>query len=203
MTSVAGGFFLVTSLSLTFLSGAAASNEGRSVFDMLPRFEQRTAPPPAPVEPAQPEGDRLDPTESSAPQAAETQLASITTGPAETSAAEVEPLNAAPAPATATTRAGPLDARASQPQRTAAATPPAATPSRSNPQPPPATTQRSAGATNQAATGANQTPTRPLVIPNTTGAATGPAATAPTEPESVEAGAGVEAVRRERAGPDQ
>src|SRR5690606_6221665 len=44
MTSVAGGFFLVTSLSLTFLSGAAASNSGRSVLDTAPVEAPATTP---------------------------------------------------------------------------------------------------------------------------------------------------------------
>src|SRR6185312_16780455 len=67
MTQVAGFFFLVTSLSLTVLSGAA-STEGRSIFDMIPRNAPITAPAttptPTPAQPARP-----DPTQSSAPHA--------------------------------------------------------------------------------------------------------------------------------------
>ena len=42
-----------------------------------------------------------------------------------------------------------------------------------------------------------------LVLPNTSGAGTSPLEAEQTPPESVNAGAGLEAVRRERAGPDQ
>src|SRR5262245_27938062 len=50
MTSVAGGFFLVTSLSLTVLSGAAANASGGSVLDRI--VPQRSAPAaPAPTQP--------------------------------------------------------------------------------------------------------------------------------------------------------
>src|SRR5262245_37113154 len=51
MTSVAGGFFLVTSLGLTVLSGAAASSRGGSVFDSP---AARTAPVTTPAAPAAP-----------------------------------------------------------------------------------------------------------------------------------------------------
>jgi preprotein translocase subunit SecG len=84
MTSVAGGFFLVTSLGLSVLSGAASNASGVSVFDRTPApaaAPATTAPPPVTA----PEPTRPDPTESSAPQAAETQLVSI--GPASAAAA--------------------------------------------------------------------------------------------------------------------
>jgi preprotein translocase subunit SecG len=52
MTSVAGGFFLVTSLGLTMLSGAANSSEGRSVLDILPtQSAPATTPAPVPATP--------------------------------------------------------------------------------------------------------------------------------------------------------
>ena len=183
MTSVAGGFFLVTSLSLTFLSGASASSSGRSVFDNFIPSRQQTAPAPAPA-PAEPETTRPDPTESSIP--GDTQLAS---------AAAPAPVEAAPAPVTATTRAAPITSAPATTQRTSApatqraSTTPASTQSR-----PPATT-RSAPATTAPA----------LQIPNTSGAISGVNLSddGASQPESIEVGNGVEAVRRERAGPDQ
>jgi preprotein translocase subunit SecG len=186
MTSVAGGFFLVTSLSLTFLSGAAASSSGSSVFDNFIPSRQQTAPAtPAPA-PVEPETARPDPTESSIP--ADTQLAS---------AAAPAPVEAAPAPVNATTRAAPITSppattqRASVPStQRATTTTPAATQPRQ-----PATTQRSAPATTAP----------PLTIPNTSGAISGVDLTddGASQPESIQIGNGVEAVRRERAGPDQ
>lgn len=215
MTSVAGGFFLVTSLSLTVLSGAAANaTGGNSIFDAL---RSQPAPAVAPA-PAQPEQTRPDPTESSAPEASDTRLASIMPGPGEASAAE---------PASST-RAGPIAASATPPrtqpatvQRTATNPPPrqpaatqrsgaAATvpasanstaPTTARATPPPATARSGAGTT-PANTGAS----RPLVIPNTSGSGVNGIELAddPTRPtESIEIGNGVEAVRRERAGPDQ
>ena len=74
MTSVAGGFFLVTSLGLTVLSGAGA-NSDRSVFDLVPQSSAPSTVSPPAVTP-EPAPTAPDPTESSAPQAAETQLAS-------------------------------------------------------------------------------------------------------------------------------
>jgi preprotein translocase subunit SecG len=204
MTSVAGGFFLVTSLSLTFLSGAAASASSRSVFDMLPR-QERTAP--APAAPAQPAPTTPDPTESSAPEAAQTQLASL--APAQTTAAPTQATPVAPPPVQAATRAGPLDAR---PQQTAARQPAASTTTATTTQRAPTTTpattrQPQSGqprTTNASTPGTQSAPNRPLVLPNTSGSATtGLTTAAPTEPESVEVVNGVEAVRRERAGPDQ
>ncbi len=185
MTSVAGGFFLVTSLALTFLSGANASSTGGSVFDRTPAT---TAPatnpltaPPA-TEPTPP-----DPTESTAPQAADTQLASI------------DPASAtAPAPTDASTRAAPLatppttqPSRPPATQTAAGATQPAARPPQ--PRTPPA------GGT-QPASSPTQQPTRPLVLPNTSGGGTG-AEDAQSGAESGE-DAPLETVRRERAGPD-
>jgi len=179
MTSVAGGFFLVTSISLTVISGAGASTDGGSIFDRLREAPVTSTPAPAPATPAEPE-TRPDPTESSLP--ADTQLAS-TAVPA--------PVEAAPAPDSAATRAAPLTSAPAQ-QR------PAATVPASTSRPAPTQTQRTAPATTQ--------PAQPrLQIPNTSGAVSGVNLTddpaAPTE--SIQIGNGVEAVRRERAGPDQ
>jgi preprotein translocase subunit SecG len=187
MTSVAGGFFLVTSLSLTFLSGAAASSSGGgSVFDRLRQAPATSTTTPAPAAPAQPEQTRPDPTESSIQ--GDTQLAS---------AAVPAPVEAAPAPVNAATRAAPLTSapatqRANPPPQQRATTVPASTQQR----PPPA--QRSTPATTPATT-------PPLLIPNTSGAVSGVTLTedAASQTESIEVGNGVEAVRRERAGPDQ
>ena len=182
MTSVAGGFFLVTSLSLTFLSGASASSSsGGSVFDNFIPSRQQTAPAPAPA-PAEPETTRPDPTESSIP--ADTQLAS---------AAAPGPVEAAPAPVTATTRAAPLTSAPATTQRTSAPAPQRATTT-------PASTPRQ---TTTRSTPATTAPT--LQIPNTSGAISGVDLTdnGASQPESIEVGNGVEAVRRERAGPDQ
>jgi len=171
MTSVAGGFFLVTSLTLTVISGAA-TNSGSSVFDMLPQSEApATIVPPAstPAEPA-----TQDPTESSAPQAAETQLASVAL-----------PVTAQPTPAATQPRAAPLTQQASAP---AVTRPPAATPSRS-----------SAATTTPASAPATRAP----VIPSSNGV-NGINLDEADQAESIEiAPVGVEAVRRERAGPDQ
>lgn len=191
MTQVAGGFFLVTSLSLTFLSGAAASSSGASVFDRLGRAPAASTPSPAPAPstPTEPQDTRPDPTESSVP--ATTQLAS---------AAVPAPVETAPAPVNATTRAAPLSNAppqrvASAPERQAATTPASASGAQTRP---PATTQRSTPATSPAST-------ERLQIPNTSGAVSGVNLTDddPSASESIEIGNGVEAVRRERAGPDQ
>lgn len=177
MTSVAGGFFLVTSLGLTMLSGADAANAGRSVLDSAPA---RTAPITAPTLPAEP--PREDPTESSLP--AETQLAS----------AEA-PTVAAPVSAPA--RAAPLETAPRTQPAAAARTPTSA-------QPP----------TNRSATTSVQQPPQRSSTPPRTTAATPPAATTSgavsginlTEDPAAAVEStqnGVEAVRRERAGPDQ
>jgi preprotein translocase subunit SecG len=196
MTSVAGGFFLVTSLGLTVLSGAAATNEGRSVFDLLPQTQSAPAAP-APAAPATPAPETPDPTESSAPQASDTQLASITPGPAQAAAATPNTTNVPPP---STTRAGPLDTRpAAQPastQRTG--TTPASAASGQTTRAP-ALAQRSTAGTTQPSSGTN---TRPLVIPDTSGAVSGVNLTDDPAAESSQTG-GLEAVRRERAGPDQ
>jgi preprotein translocase subunit SecG len=185
MTSVAGGFFLVTSLGLTVLSGAGA-NSGRSVFDLIPQSSAPSTvsppaatPEPAPIEP--------DPTESSAPQAAETQLASavIPAQPTATDSSQprAAPLSASPAPSRPT--ATPVSAPSRQP------TTPTTTPSRST-----AATVVPASA-----------PARAPVIPTTSGSSVSGInleGDDPTGAESIEiAPVGVQPVRRERAGPDQ
>ncbi len=185
MTSVAGGFFLVTSITLTMISGAGASADGGSIFDnMVPGREQIAPITPAPA-PAEPAPTRPDPTESSIP--AETQLAS---------AVAPAPPEAAPPSTEAATRAAPLTSApaqrtASQPERQATATPASAQTTR--PSPP---QQRTAPATIEAPR---------LQLPATSGAISGVNLTDddPSATESIEIGNGVEAVRRERAGPDQ
>jgi preprotein translocase subunit SecG len=192
MTSVAGGFFLVTSLGLTLLSGAAASSDGSSVFDRL-RDAAPAATAPAPQTtppPAEPESTRPDPTQSSLP--AETQLASTTVPAPET----------APPATIATTRAGPLNSapatqRSAPPaaQQRVATNVPASTQTSRPPAPAP---ERSAPATIPA-------PTERLVLPDTSGAVSGVNLTDddPSATESIDISNGVEAVRRERAGPER
>lgn len=215
MTSVAGGFFLATSLGLTVLSGAAASpSNNSSVFDnILPRQEesiQPAAPATGDAAPAdQPESTTPDPTESSAPQASDTRLASIMPGPSSAAAA--------PATTNASTRAAPLQPAAAAPppastMRGGAAVQPASTTTRGGgattapvqtPRPQPTAAQRSGDGT---ATGTTTSANQPLVIPNTSGAVTGISLTddPQSQTESIEIGdGGVGAVRRERAGPDQ
>jgi preprotein translocase subunit SecG len=210
MTQFAGGFFLVTSLSLTLIAGSASTGNGRSVLDMIqgqgtaPVTTTTTAPATQPATPAVP-----DPTQSSAPQAATTQLASATVQPA---AQPPAPATVAPSPVSASERAQPLNTRpttsasipASATQR------PAATTAATTVRPPAAAPTRTAAATTQrpATTPANAAgqPTQRLILPNTSGSQTGAAFTLPAEalnPESGNADGGVAAVRRERAGPDQ
>lgn len=180
MTSVAGGFFLVTSLGLTMLSGADAANAGRSVLDSAPA---RSAPVTAPAGPAEPQ--RQDPTESSLP--AETQLASAEQVPAAPTAAVATPVSA---PA----RAAPLEA--TQPPARSQPVAAARTPASAQP-----TANRSTSQP-QRTTPTRTTTTAPAVASNG-GAVSGinltedPAAAVESQQN------GVEAVRRERAGPDQ
>lgn len=205
MTQVAGGFFLVTSLSLTVLSGAGAANRG-SVFD---RVAPSTSAPAitTPATPPATTTDRPDPTESSAEP--NTQLASLTPAPAEAAAATPPRTQTAPPATSAAARAAPLATAPATTQRTSA-------PAQTTARPPATTTQTAAttparqpAATTPPRSGATTTPassqTRPLVLPNTSGSVSGIALDdASTQPESVEVGNGVEAVRRQtRAGPDQ
>ncbi|MEQ1617322.1 MAG: preprotein translocase subunit SecG [Terricaulis sp.] len=208
MTSIAGGFFLMTSLSLTVISGANASR-GPSPLDIIPSQQQ-----PATLAPEAPAPVRPDPTESSAPQATETELAALTAP----SAPNVVGAPVAPPAAQASERAGPLASNTQQasarppvvqrpatPPAQRATTPPgqrAATPTVQRP-----VAQTVAATQRPAQRPAAQTPAAAqrapgLVLPNSSGAA-GLAETAPTTPESVDVGGGLEAVRRERAGPDQ
>lgn len=204
MTMVAGGFFLVTSFGLTILSGSASNLTNHSVFDSLPRNAPASAPATVPpTAPAQPTNTRPDPTESSAPQAVDRQLAAITPGPSPAAAAPI-----APAVNNSSTHAAPITTRppanngatavpASANSAAAATTrPPATTPART-----PATTPPRSTSTTTAANTAR--PPRPLVLPNTSGSVGGIALTddPPINPESSDGG--VQVVRRERAGPDQ
>jgi preprotein translocase subunit SecG len=199
MTSVAGGFFLVTSLGLTMLSGAANTSEGRSVFDLLPQTQS------APLTPAAPEGPATTPEETPDPTESRTDPNTqfVTLGPSDASAST----NVPPAASAATTRAGPIEQRptssaATQPRQTpaSATTTPrtrATTPATSTAQ------QRSTPATTQPAA-TQPAPSRVSQLPPavTNGAVSGiDLNTDPQlDPESSE---GVQAVRRERAGPDQ
>lgn len=188
LTAIAGGLFLAVSLALTWLS-SAGDGPGRSVFDSLPAI---TAPAIVPEQapPAEEPATAPDPTQSSAPSATEL-AANILPGPASASAAETVPSNAA--------RAAPIEARptSAPAQRTTAQQTP--TTQRSTAPPPAAATQRTTGAQTQNASGT----TTQRTTPPAQGAVTGVNLTEPTTPESVDLGNGVEAVRRERAGPDQ
>jgi preprotein translocase subunit SecG len=181
LTSIAGALFLGVSLLLTWLSGAG-EGPGRSVFDALPPISA----PAAPAEEAPPAEDSApttpDPTQSSLPAANEL-AAAILPGPSAASAAEVTP--------PPSTRAAPIEAQPASAQR--AAPPPAAT--RTPPQ-----QQRADSATTQAASGTSTQRQTPAPIPT---AVSGVTLVEPPTPESVDLGNGVEAVRRERAGPEQ
>ncbi len=190
MTQVAGFFFLVTSLALTVISGAASSNAGRSVFDVAPQSAPAQSAPatPSPA-PQSPAPQQPDPTESQAAPAS--QLASaVLPGPARAEAAAPVPQSAA--------RAAPLETRASPPasNNTPARTTPTSAPATTRP----ASSQRPANAATRPASGGAASP--PLVLPNTSGGAALTLDNAQLEPESGDA-ARLEAVRRERAGPDQ
>lgn len=197
MTSVAGGFFIVTSLGLTLISGAASTSNGRSVMDLLPSISTpATTTPPATTEPATPENTTPDPTEGRAPAtnqftlgpgnaAASTPTSAQRAGPIETQTAAVTPQ-----------RQPPVNTAA--PQRTVPASTPA-TQQRATAQP---TTQRTTPATTPATTPQRTTP--PATTPATT-AVTGIDLTTDNQlgAESTDSGNGVTTVRRERAGPDQ
>lgn len=205
LTSIAGGLFLAVSLLLTWLSGVGSDGE-RSVFDVLPQ-----APAAAPVlpeaAPAPAEEQRPDPTESTAPQAQQTDLAAILPGPAPAAAAPppatqqnaVAPINAA--------RAAPLDTRqtvARTPAAQEARTP--ATQQTTAPATvrPPAAQQTAAQAPPRSQQQAPAAAPQQLQIPvSRPGAVNGVTLTEPAGPESVQTGNGLEAVRRERAGPDE
>jgi preprotein translocase subunit SecG len=199
MTQIAGLAFLITSLSLTVLSGSASS-ASQSVFDLIPHQERvapvvpAPTPTPTPAQPARP-----DPTQSSAPQAAQTQLASTSPGPvAAATPAVVAPTTTAGAHAaplqSAAVTAAPLPAA----NRQHTTTPASAATSTAAPAHAQATTQHSASTTTQAST---SPATHPLVLPTSRSAAalTDNQNTA----ESGDASTGLQPVRRERAGPDQ
>lgn len=201
MTYFAGGLFLIISLLLTVISGAARNATGGSVFDNLPTFSPPAiTQPETPAAPAEEAPTAPDPTQSSV---AQPQLASAAPEAA-------QPTSLGPAPAAAGERAGPLTnqpATASRqtPQQTAARTPstPAATTRAASTAP--TTVQRapSTGGTTQSAA---NTParTQPLRLPGSDQASaalnTVPLDAAQT-PESSDNP--LAPVRRERAGPDQ
>ncbi|MEZ5956024.1 MAG: preprotein translocase subunit SecG [Hyphomonadaceae bacterium] len=195
MTSVAGGFFIVTSLALTLISGAASNTSGRSVMDLLPTTSAPATTDPAPAtseEPATPPATTPDPTEGRAPA---------------TNQFSLGPSNAAASTPT-TQRAGPIENR---PTQTAAATPqrqPASTTTTPQRTPAQSTTQRTVPATTQPAAtqpAAPQRTTPPPAANVTGGAVTGIDLTTDNQlaTESSDSGNAVTTVRRERAGPDQ
>lgn len=194
MTSVAGGFFIVTSLALTLISGAASTGSGRSVMDLLPTTSAPATTEPAPAtteEPAAPPAATPDPTEGRAPA---------------TNQFSLGPGNAAASTPT-TQRAGPIENRPAQtaattPQRQPAST--GTTPQRTAAQQPAAqrTTPATTPATTQPATTQRANP--PAAVP-TGNAVTGIDLTTDNQlaTESGDSGNAVTTVRRERAGPDQ
>jgi|GEM_PF-292719 len=188
MTSVAGGFFIVTSLGLTLIAGAA-STSGRSVMDLLPA---QTAP--ATTAPATTEEPAAAPAESTTPDPTEGRGPSVNEFALGPSNAAASTQTSAPAPSAATTRAGPIDGRptqtaaASQRQTTPAST--TATPSRTTP----ARTQRTAPATTQ---------TTPVTTSGNSVSGIDLTTDSQLGTESSDTDNEVAAVRRERAGPDQ
>lgn len=199
MTSVAGGFFIVTSLSLTLIAGAANTG-GRSVMDLLPAqtAPATTAPATTTEEPAAAptEGDTPDPTEGRGPSVNEFAL-----GP---SNAEASTRTSAPAPSAATTRAGPIDGRPTQTAANSRQTTPVNT-TATQPRTTPATTQRTAPATTQAVTQPTATPrtTPPATTSGTSVSGIDLTTDNQLGTESSDSDNGVAVVRRERAGPDQ
>ncbi|MEZ5971296.1 MAG: preprotein translocase subunit SecG [Hyphomonadaceae bacterium] len=197
MTSVAGGFFIVTSLILTMLSGAASTG-GRSVMDLLPATQSApaTTAPATTEAPAETPDTAPDPTEGRA----DTPNQLVSLGPSEAAAATPPP------PSAATTRAGPIENHATQeaavtqrqltPASTGAAqrSAPTTTPQRSAPQTTPAASTQTAqrqtpppAATSNGAVGGIDLTTDNQLATESSNTATD----------------GVAVVRRERAGPDQ
>jgi preprotein translocase subunit SecG len=193
MTQVAGFFFLVTSLSLTVLSGAA-STQSRSIFDLIPHSAPAALPAPTQTPASAPQPAAPDPTQSSATQAQQSQLAAVLPGPAPASAATPQIV---PPSTTTGARAAPLQVR---PTQTASTPLPAATANRgaATPASTPGT-QQANRSTQHSGAGTNGTGAQPrLVLPTSPGAQA--LAAGQTAPESSD---GVQPVRRQRAGPDQ
>lgn len=175
LTSIAGALFLGVSLLLTWLSGAGGG-PSNSVFDTQPpAVTAPLTPAPAAPAPAPATTDETapDPTQSSLPSSNEL-AAAILPGP---SAAQAAPSSA---------RAAPIESRPAATQAAPRTTAPA--------------TQRASAPTTQRQTVSGTTAPRTSA---TQGAVSGVTLTEPSTPESVDLGNGVEAVRRERAGPDQ
>jgi hypothetical protein len=158
MTQVAGGVFLVTSLALTMIQGAAQTSSSRSVFDSLPSApafhlpnfgggEEKAAPP------SQNQNTPAhDPLESSVPAPTQTASNPIQIAPSAASATErAGPVASSPAPA-ATPRPA-AAAPAARPATTATATPAAAHPATTTAASRPAATSRSASTTRPASNG--------------------------------------------------
>ncbi|WP_066766768.1 preprotein translocase subunit SecG [Candidatus Viadribacter manganicus] len=197
MTSVAGGFFIVTSLGLTLIAGAA-NTSGRSVMDLLPTqtAPATTAPATTTEEPATAPAETPDPTEGRGPSVNEFAL-----GPANAEAST--PRTSAPAPSTASTRAGPIENR---PTQTAAVTPRQTTPvntSGAAQRTTSPTTQRTAPATTQGNTQVAAQRTPPATTSNNSVSGIDLTTDSQLGTESGDSDNGVAAVRRERAGPDQ
>jgi hypothetical protein len=202
MTYFAGGLFLIISLLLTVISGAARNATGGSVFDNLPSFSTPAITAPETPAPAEDQPTAPDPTQSSI---AQPQLASAAPEAA-------QPTTLGPAPAAAGERAGPLanqpaTTSRSTPQQAAARTPstqPAATTRPASTAP--TTVQRapSTGGTTQNTGSTSQPRTQTLRLPG------GDQAAAALNTVPLDAAQSPESsdnplapVRRERAGPDQ
>lgn len=213
MTQFAGGLFLITSLSLTVISGAASTSANRSIFDALPQstgFRQSAPAPatsPATPTPVQPTPAQPDPTQSSAPQAVpQNQLAAIMPGPAPAAASTI------PVSAPGTERAAPLGGQhpaVTPPARssTGATTQQASTNPVRVPAPAATTPSRTASAPTRTQSGAGTTQqasgSPALILPQSAGSLALSQSGSQTQPESSDPNA-VTAVRRERAaGPDQ
>jgi preprotein translocase subunit SecG len=196
LTSIAGGLFLATSIGLTMISGASSNANERSVFDMIPSFSSQ-APEPSPfADPALDDATALEPS---------TELVSASPEDvAQELDASLDP-NApvAPAPDSATARAGPVagaqpEAAEPAPIRSASVERPAATPASTTRAPPPrqAASPRQ-GSSQPAAQTPTQTPARTPV------SAPAQAEPAPAAAESGDGSPQVDVVRRQRAGPEQ
>lgn len=195
MTQVAGFFFLVTSLSLTVLSGAA-STEGRSVFDLVPHSAPASPPAPLAPTPAPPQPAHPDPTQSSLQQN-QSLAASVLPGPAPAAAATP---SVVPPTTTAGAHAVPLQTRPTTQTQTAAAPLQTAAPNRGATTPASTGLAPARGATSGTSQRSGSATTQPrLVLPTSPGAQA--LTDGQTAPES--SNAGVQPVRRQRAGPDQ
>lgn len=185
LTSIAGALFLIVSLGLTWLSGAGQSGS-RSIFDDFTPQQSAPVSPAAPAEEpaAEPETAPADPTQSEAP--SQSRMASILPGPSGAAAATP--------PAPGAERAAPISNPPAPPAPAARAT---VTPAAA-----PAPAPRANVPAPTAPEPSSPAPALTLQGVDTLDAA-GETAEEPSVSESVTVGNGVEAVRRERAGPDR